>query len=134
MTNEAIEFMAKNNVLYLATVDSKGNPRVRPFMYYFEKNGKPYFCTSNKKPMYEQLKAHPQVEFTTANPEFAWIRFNGKVVFTSDISIKNAIIEASPLVKSLYGSGSNPDFEAFTIEGTAVIADFSGQPPKTYTI
>ena len=43
--------------------------------------------------------------------------------------------DANELVKALYGSGDNPTFEVFTIaEGKATIADFSGEPPKTYEI
>lgn len=134
MTDTAIEFLKKNPVQYLATVDENGNPRIRPFMLMLEKNGKPYYCTSNKKPMYKQLKAHPLIEITTANPEFAWIRISAHVEFQNDKQLKQEVINASELVKSLYGSADNPDFEVFTIFGTAVIADFSGEPPKTYTI
>lgn len=134
MTNKAIDFLKNNPVQYLATIDENGNPRVRPFMFMLEKNGKIYYCTSNKKPMYKQLKAHPLVEITTANPEFAWIRISANVSFIHDITIKQEVIKASELVKSLYGSADNPDFEVFTISGTAIIADFSGNPPKSYTI
>lgn len=51
------------------------------------------------------------------------------------MEIKKAIIEASPIVKSIYQTAENPDFVIFTIiNGTATIADFSGQPPKIFTI
>ncbi len=135
MTNEVIAFMQKNQVMYLATVDKAGNPKVRPFMYYLERDGKPYFCTSSKKPMYREMQAHPRVEITVANPEFAWLRISATVSFSRDMAIKQEIIEASPIVKSIYQTAENPDFEIFTIiNGTATIADFSGQPPKTYSI
>lgn len=134
MSNEAIEFLKKNPVQYLATVDELSNPRIRPFMFMLEKNGKPYYCTSNKKSMYSQIKAHPRVEITTASPEFAWIRISADVEFSSDMALKKEIIEANEMVKGIYQCAENPEFEIFTISGTAVIADFSGQPPKTYTI
>ncbi|WP_338095644.1 pyridoxamine 5'-phosphate oxidase family protein [Methanorbis rubei] len=135
MTNEAMEFMKNNPVLYLATVDESGNPKIRPFMFMLEKDGKPYFCTSNKKPMYAQMKNHPNVEITTASPEFAWIRISAKISFSNDLEIKKAVIASSPLVKGIYQTAENPDFAIFTLaDATAVIADFSGNPPKTYRL
>ena len=134
MSNEAIEFLKKNPVQYLATVDESGNPKIRPFMFMLEKNGKPYYCTSNKKSMYAEIKAHPSVEITTASSEFAWIRISADITFVNDMTLKKEVIEANEMVKGIYQTADNPEFEVFTISGTAVIADFSGQPPKTYTI
>ena len=49
--------------------------------------------------------------------------------------IKEKVIEASPLVKNLYENASNPIFEVFYLdEAKAVIADFSGNPPKEYSL
>ena len=51
------------------------------------------------------------------------------------INIKEKVIEASPLVKNLYENASNPIFEVFYLdEAKAVIADFSGNPPKEYSL
>lgn len=72
---------------------------------------------------------------TVSSAEFAWIRLSGKVVFLPDTAIKKEIVESSPLVKSIYGSAENPAFEIFYLDGAkAVIADFSGQPPKSYKL
>ena len=73
MTNGIVEFLKKNPVLYFATVDTSGSPRVRPFVFMVEKDGKPYFCTSHTKQMYKEMQAHPPIEITTASPEFVWI-------------------------------------------------------------
>ena len=121
--NDVIKFLNENPLIYLATEGLDGNAKVRPILYYFEENNKPYFCTSNKKPMYKELEKNPNCEITTATAEFAWIRISGKVEFTSN-----------ELVKTLYQSGDNPEFEVFTISGDATIADFSGNPPKNYKI
>ena len=135
MTNEVTEFMQNNPVMYLATVDKAGNQKVRPFMYYLERDGQPSFSTSNNKPMYKEMQEHPKVEITGANPAIAWLRISATVSFSKDMEIKKAIIEASPIVKSIYQTAENPVFEIFTIiNGTATIADFSGQPPKTFSL
>ncbi len=132
--NDVIKFLNENPLIYLATEGLDGNAKVRPILYYFEENNKPYFCTSNKKPMYKELAKNPNFEITTATAEFAWIRISGKVEFNSDLELKQKVIDSNELVKSLYQSGDNPEFEVFTISGDATIADFSGNPPKTYKI
>lgn len=132
--NDVIKFLNENPLIYLATEGLDGNAKVRPILYYFEENNKPYFCTSNKKPMYKELEKNPNCEITTATAEFVWIRISGKVEFTSNLELKQKVIESNELVKTLYQSGDNPEFEVFTISGDATIADFSGNPPKNYKI
>jgi len=127
---EAVKFLQENITGYLATVE-EGAPKVRPFQFMLEDSGKLYFCTANTKDVYRQLKANPLFEFSCSSPNFAWIRLSGEAKFTSDLAIKAKILEVSPLVKSIYQTADNPTFEAFYLEhGTAIIADFSGQPPK----
>ena len=40
--NEVIDFLTENPQLYLATLGLDGNAKVRPILYYFEENEKPY--------------------------------------------------------------------------------------------
>lgn len=132
MTSVILDFFRKNPVQYLATVDEHGDPRVRPVMFAIEKNDKLYFSTSNKKDMFKQMKAHPKIEITTASPEFVWLRINATAVFSHDMEIKKAIIDACEIIRGIYKTADNPDFEIFSLnDGTATLADFSGQPPKT---
>lgn len=127
---EAVKFLQENSSGFLATVES-GKPRVRPFQFMIEENGKLYFCTNNTKEVFKQLRANPFIEFSSSTPDFVWIRLNGEVKFSDDLGIKARIMDANDLVKSIYKTPDNPVFEIFYIEhGTAVIADFSGQPPK----
>ena len=133
--NEIVNFLNENPVQYFSSIGIDGNPKVRPFQFMFEKNGKLYFCTNNQKDVYNEIKNNPYIEIYTSSPNFAWIRLNGKVTFTNDLEIKKAIIEHSPLVKSLYQNAKNPIFEVFYLkDAKATIADFSGNPPKEYNI
>lgn len=128
--NEVIKFLKENSIVYLATVE-KGEPRVRPFQFMLEDVQKLYFCTGNTKEAYKQLKAYPLVEFTTSNQKYEWIRVRGEVRFINDLVIKAKILESNQLVKSIYKTPDNQIFEVFCIEhGKAILADFSGQPPK----
>lgn len=133
--NEVIKFLNDNPVQYFSTVGLDGRPKVRPFQFMLEKEGKLYFCTNNEKDVYSQIQNNPYVEICTSTPNFAWIRLSGKATFTNDLDIKKSIIEHSPLVKSLYQNAENPIFEAFYLEDAkATIADFSGNPPVTYML
>lgn len=132
---EVVEFLNENPVQFLGTTDKNGRPKVRPFQFLLEKEGKLFFCTSNGKDVYREIKNNPYIELCTSSPKYAWIRLSGKVAFSDDMSIKGEIIEHSPLVRSIYKTPDNPIFEIFYLEGAkAVIADFSGQPPREYKL
>ena len=133
--NEIVKFLNANSVQYFSTVGMDSKAKVRPFQFMIEKDGKLYFCTNNTKEVYKEIKQNPYVEICTSSPKFEWMRLSGKVVFTDNLEIKKAIIEHSPLVKSLYNNAENPIFEAFYLdEAKATIADFSGNPPKSYKL
>lgn len=130
---EVTKLLTENPMGFLATVEN-GEPRVRPWGFMFEENGKFYFCTNNTKDVYRQLQASPSIEFSSVSGTFVWVRLRGKVTFTEDIRIKEKILASNDLVKSIYQSADNPIFKAFYIEhGLAIISDFSGLPPRQFT-
>jgi uncharacterized pyridoxamine 5'-phosphate oxidase family protein len=133
--SEVTEFLRRSGVQYFATLGQDGRPKVRPFQFMIEEGGKLYFCTSNKKPVYREMEAQPYVEICASGEGFSWLRLSGKAVFVEDLGVKARIQEASPLVKSLYKTPDTPIFEAFYLaEAVATIADFSGNPPKAYSL
>ena len=133
--NEVVKFLKENPVQYFATVGKDNKAKVRPFQFILEDGGKLWFCTNNQKDVYEEMQANPYVQVCVSTPKFEWIRLSGKAVFKNDMDIKEKVIEASSLVKNLYESASNPIFEVFYLdEAKAVIADFSGNPPKEYSL
>lgn len=133
--NEVLDFLKENPVQYFATIGGDGKPKVRPFQFMIEQDGKLYFCTNNEKIVYSEIQNQPYVELCTSSPTFTWIRLSGKAVFSNDMTIKEKIIASSPLVKQLYKVASNPIFEIFYLdEAKAVISDFSGNPPKDFTL
>ncbi len=132
---EVKAFLEKNAVQFFATTGLDGKPKVRPFQFMLEEGGKFYFCTSNKKDVYGEIKNQPYVELCCSSPDFAWLRLKGKVVFSQDIALKSRIQEKSPLVKSIYKTSENPDFEIFYLaEAEAIISDFSGNLPKNFRL
>lgn len=130
--NDVIRFLRENPVQYLATVGRDGKAKCRPFMFSLEKEGKLWFCTNHEKDVYKDMQENPFVEISVSSPAFAWIRLSGKVVFKNDMAVKEGCME-NEIVKSQYHTADNPIFEVFYLQDAkAVIADFSGNPPKEY--
>ena len=131
---EVVKFLQENPVQYLATVGCDGKAKCRPFMFCFEKYNKLWFCTNNTKEVYKDIKANPYIEVSVSSPEYAWIRLNGKAVFENNILVKEECMN-NPIVKGQYHTADNPIFEVFYLsDAKAVIADFSGNPPKEYIL
>ena len=131
---EVVEFLQENPVQYLATVGRDGKAKCRPFMFCFEKDNRLWFCTNNQKDVYKDMQVNPQIEVSVSSPAYAWIRLNGKVVFENNMEVKEECMN-NPIVKGQYNSANNPIFEVFYLEDAhAVIADFSGNPPKEYNL
>jgi uncharacterized pyridoxamine 5'-phosphate oxidase family protein len=133
--NEVVNFLKENPVQFFATTGLDGKPKVRPFQFALEQGGKLWFCTNSGKNVYKEMQAQPYVEVSACSQDYTWIRLSGKAVFENDMDVKKNIIDASPLVKSIYKDAANPIFEVFYIkEAKAVFADFSGNPPREYTL
>lgn len=132
--NEVVEFLQANPVQYLGTLGRDGKAKCRPFMFCFEKDGKLWFCTNNTKDVYQDMQENPYVELSISDPSYAWIRLNGKAVFENNMVVKEGCMQ-NPIVKGQYDTAENPIFEVFYLQNAkAVIADFSGEPPKTFSL
>lgn len=130
---EIVNYLKENSVQYLATVGRDGKAKCRPFMFCLEKNRKLWFCTNNQKDVYKDMMENPWIEITTSGKDFSWIRISGKAVFKNNMEIKKECLNY-PLIKNIYQTPDNPIFEVFYIEeGEAVIADFSGNPPRKFS-
>lgn len=130
---KVVEFLQANPVQYLATVGRDGKAKCRPFMFCFEAEKKLWFCTNNKKDVYEDMLNNPEIEISVSDKNYAWIRLNGKAVFENNMNVKEACM-LNPIVKGQYNSPDNPIFEVFYLDNAqATIADFSGNPPKKFS-
>lgn len=124
---EVLKFLTDNPTFYIATVDG-AKPRVRPFGFVMEFEGKLYFCTNNQKNVYKQLKENPYFEVCTASPDGKWIRLRGKAVFNSTPATKAKALEVMPSLKKMY-SADDSIFEVFYIEeGEATFYSMGGEP------
>ncbi|TCL54661.1 putative pyridoxamine 5'-phosphate oxidase family protein [Hydrogenispora ethanolica] len=122
---EVLQFLTDNPIFYLATVDG-GVPKVRPFGFAMEWEGKLYLATNNQKDVYKQLRANPRLEISTTSKTGEWLRLKGKAVFKTSRESKEAALNAMPTLKKMY-SADDSIFETFYIEDAeATFMDMKG--------
>lgn len=118
----------------MATQDAS-KVKTRVFQYLFSDGNKVYFCTSNEKPVFGQLKANPHVSFCTYPADFSPVlSVNGKVVFVGDMALKARALDENPGIKGIYSTPDNPTFELFYIDVEEVETFSFAEGPKSYTV
>lgn len=96
-----LEFLKENPTFYFATVED-GKPRVRPFGFFMEHDGKLYFGMGKHKASYRQLQENPNVEVCTANAKGQWIRIKGTAVMDDSEEAMAQAFEAMPSLSKIY--------------------------------
>lgn len=130
--NEVLTFLKDCGTFFLSTVEGN-QPKVRPFGFVMEHNGKLCFATSNQKPVYAQLKANPNTEICAATKDARWMRLSGKAVFCTTKEAKAKALELMPMLKHMY-SVDDEIFEIFYLENaSANFCSMSGDN-KTVTL
>lgn len=126
-----VSYLKDNPVQYSATIGLDNKPKVRPFQFMFEEDGKIWFCTSNRKEVYRELENNPYIELSVMSGDYSWLRLSGKVEFSDVTSLKERVFEVSPLVKEIYKEVNNPDLEIFCLkEGSGTIFSIGKDPQK----
>lgn len=127
---EIVQFLKEHCAGFFATVEGD-QPRVRPFQFQFEEEGKLFFCTGSTKDVSKQLHRNPQCEFCAQSPEFQWVRIRGAATFCPCREIKERMLDRNEFLKTIYGSADNPIFEVFFIEhGEAIHQELGPKPPR----
>lgn len=126
--NKIVEELKKTGVFYIATVDSDGQPRVRPFGAVTEFEGKVYLCTNNTKKCYAEMLANPKTEISGMNQDGTWIRVSGKLVRDDRDEARSAVLEDNPNLKNMYRIGDGI-FEVLYLEdATCTKYSFNAEP------
>ena len=122
---EIIDFLYANPIGCLASIDDNGRPHVRPWGFMFEQDGKLWFCTSNTKDVFCQIQSNPAIEFCSTSKDFITVRVSGDVIFGIDKTIKRKMLAMNDLVKSIFKTPDNPEFEIFYLKhGQATMFDY----------
>lgn len=128
--HEIYAFLSENRPFFVATVDGD-KPKVRPFGFVMEHEGKLWFCTSSLKDVCRQLKTNPYLEISAFSPDRRWVRLHGKAVFSSTPDIKAKAREISSVVASLYSTDDSTQEMFYLEEGEAVLTSQATGESKT---
>lgn len=129
--HEVLNFLNETKIFFVATIEGN-EPKVRPFGFVMDFQDKLYFCTSNQKNVYQQLKNNSNCEISAANDKGDWIRVKGKVVFDNNMDAKKKVFEIMPALANLYKGAEDPTFEVFYLDDAeATFASLTGTPPRT---
>ena len=125
---EVYDFIKKCGCYYLATLDSDGQPRVRPFGTILIFEDKLYIQTGKCKEVSKQIQKNPKVELCCFDGT-TWLRLSGELVRDDRIEPKKAMLDDYPELKSMY---SPTDDNTEVLYFTNAVATFSSftQPPK----
>lgn len=109
-------FLKSNPNGVMVTIKN-GKPHTRVFQYLWSgDDNRIYFCTSNKKDVYREMRANPSVAFCTWNPTtFETLNLYGEAVFVDDCGLKARALDENPGIKGIYQTPDNPDFEVFYV-------------------
>jgi pyridoxamine 5'-phosphate oxidase len=96
---EVLEFVTKNPVFSLATIDGS-RPRVRMMMLYKADADGIIFCTGRDKAVCKQLQSNPAAELCFYNEKAGrQVRIEGAIEMLDDLKLKKKVVEAFPFLK-----------------------------------
>ena len=113
--NKEMQFINENRAGFLATVDENGKPRIRGWQVMDVEENRIILSTSNKKKVFRQLKETPLAEWLSMSKNTQTLRVNAEVVFENDVTIRQNLIDNSPIIKKLY-AGRLEEIEFFYLE------------------
>jgi uncharacterized pyridoxamine 5'-phosphate oxidase family protein len=126
--NEVLNFLAETKTFYLATVEGN-KPKVRPFGFVMEFEGKLYFATNESKPSFRQLMANPCIEISAANANNEWLRLSGEAVFDARPEVKMKLFEVAPHLRDMYDKQDSPVLAPFYLKnGEATFCSLTAAP------
>jgi uncharacterized pyridoxamine 5'-phosphate oxidase family protein len=127
--NEIFQFLRDNPVFYIATVDGE-TPKLRPFGFVMEYDGKLCFCTNNTKNVYRQLRANPRFEICDVTKTGEWLRLAAKAVFITSRASKQAALDFMPSLAGMY-SADDAIFEIFCADECEAVINGKNGASKT---
>ena len=123
---EVYEFLKKCGTFYLATEEGD-KPRVRPFGVVNIFEGKLYIQTGKVKNVSKQMQINPNVEIC-AFTEGRWVRLEGKVVRDDRYEAKASMLDANPMLKSMYSADDDNTEVLYFENAKATFCSFTEEP------
>ncbi len=124
---EIFDFIKKAGTYYLATVDSNGQPHVRPFGTINIFEDKLYIQTGKVKEVSKQIQANPRVEICCFNGS-EWCRVAGELVRDDRVEAKEAMLDNYESLKKMYSATDDNTEVLYFKNATATISSFTAAP------
>lgn len=106
------DFLKQCGTFFMTTINGNA-PAARPFGAVMEHNGELYFSTANTKDVYSQLIANPLIQVVAIKAGTReWIRISGKAEEVRNLSIKQAMLDACPVLLKRF---ENRECELFAL-------------------
>ena len=123
---EVFDFLKKCGTFYIATEDGD-KPRVRPFGVVNIFEGKLYIQTGKVKNVSKQMQINPNVEIC-GFMDGKWVRLEGKVVRDDRIEAKASMLDANPMLKSMYSAEDDNTEVLYFENAKATFYSFTDAP------
>ena len=123
---EVFDFLKKCGTFYIATEDGD-KPRVRPFGVVNIFEGKLYIQTGKVKNVSKQMQINPNVEIC-GFMDGKWVRLEGKVVRDDRIEAKASMLDANPMLKSMYSAEDDNTEVLYFENAKATFCSFTDAP------
>lgn len=123
---EVYDFLKKCGTFYLATEEGE-KPRVRPFGVVNIFEGKLYIQTGKVKNVSKQMQINPNVEIC-GFIDGKWIRLEGKVVRDDRREAKESMLDANPVLKSMYSADDDNTEVLYFENAKATFFSFTEEP------
>lgn len=123
---EVYQFLKNCGTFYIATIDGD-KPRVRPFGVVNIFEGKLYIQTGKSKNVSKQMQINPNVEICSFI-DGKWIRLEGKVVRDDRREAKASMLDANPMLKSMYSADDDNTEVLYFESAKATFCSFTEAP------
>jgi len=112
--SKTYEFLIECGTFFVATTNDE-MPSVRPFGGVMEYEGELYISTAKYKNVYAEMSKNSSIQIVAHKAGTRdWIRINGKAVETHDLNIKQAMLDACPVLTKRFSKDSE-DYALFKI-------------------
>lgn len=116
--SKAYDFIKECGVFYVLTTNGNA-PAGRPFGAIMEYNEKLYISTADTKSVYKQIVTNPNIQIIALKSGTrSWIRVDGIANETTDISLKQMMLDQCPVLSKHYDSAEAQHYNLFEITVT----------------
>ncbi len=99
----------------MATCDADGLPNVRPVSPVKTVGFEVWVASFRSSGKTAEIEANPRVELCYLDPEHDQVRITAAAETVTDLSVKQALFEDNPLLRSFLGSPDNPQFVLYRL-------------------